>query len=102
MSKYKNVKTHGFDSKKEYGRYAELQVLEKSGVISSLETQVEFGLIPPQEGERAVKYRADFVYVQDGKKIVEDVKSSFTKSLPAWIIKRKLMLWIHGIRVTEV
>lgn len=103
MRKYKNTKTDGFDSKKERDRYFELCLLEKAGVISGLRKQVEFELIPKQDGERAVTYKADFVYLdtETGKTVVEDVKSDFTRKLPVWAIKRKLMLWVRGIRVLE-
>ena len=100
--KYKNKKTGGFASKKEHNRFVELQVLERCGEIFDLETQTEFELIPKQAGERAVTYTADFAYRDKaGKIVVEDVKYSFTRKLPVWIIKRKLMLWVHGIRVLE-
>ena len=50
--------------------------------------------------ERAVKYIADFVYTgEDGKTVVEDTKGMKT---PAYIIKRKLMRWVHSISIKEV
>ena len=51
--------------------------------------------------ERAVSYVADFVYVDcaTGETVVEDAKGVRTKE---YVIKRKLMLWVHGIRVKEV
>lgn len=93
-----------FDSKAEAKRYAELVLLQKSGVISDLQRQVEFTLIPAQKidgkcVERACKYKADFVYLENGKRVVEDVKGIKTKE---YIIKRKLMLYVHGIRIKEV
>lgn len=108
MSKYRNhtVTVDGitFDSLKEYRRYCELRLLEKAGEITDLQTQVKFVLIPSQKiggkvVERDCSYLADFVYVQDGKKVVEDTKGFKTKD---YIIKRKLMLWVHGIRIMEV
>jgi hypothetical protein len=48
--------------------------------------------------EREVAYIADFVYTEDGKRIVEDSKGFKTKD---FIIKRKLMLYMHGIRIKE-
>ena len=118
VSKYGNRKVVAdgikFDSKKEYRRYCELKLLERAGVISDLELQKPFMLIPAQyEGkadkpgkasktllERAVTYKADFVYTQDGKTVVEDVKGGVrTKE---YILKRKLMLYLHGIRIKEV
>ena len=44
-------------------------------------------------------YIADFAYMQDGKYIVEDTKGVKT---PEYVIKRKLMLWLQGIRIREV
>lgn len=94
-----------FDSKKEARRYIELKMLERQGEISDLNRQVKFNLIPTQKQgkktvERACDYYADFVYRRrDGCVIVEDTKGVKT---PEYIIKRKLMLWVHGIRIQEV
>ena len=104
-----------FDSLKEYRRFCELRLLEKAGQITDLQRQVKFELIPAQYEpdtigkrggvkrgkliERECCYVADFVYTQDEKRIVEDTKGFKTKD---YIIKRKLMLWVHGIRIKEV
>lgn len=93
-----------FDSIKECQRYCELKLMQRAGVISDLQMQVSFELIPSQrvDGkvvERAVNYIADFVYQQNGLKVVEDTKGYKT---PEYIIKRKLMLWVHGIRIREI
>lgn len=118
-SKYhsKKITLNGitYDSKKEAKRHQELLLLERSGAISDLKRQVEFELIPAQREpdrvgvrggiikgktiEHAVKYVADFVYAEGGKTVVEDTKGVKTKD---YIIKRKLMLYIHGIRIKEV
>lgn len=109
-TKYNNKKitVNGqvFDSKKEANRYKELRLLEKAGAIKDLRTQVKFTLIPSQRDEatgkvieRECSYKADFVYEEDGKTVVEDVKGFRTKE---YIIKRKLMLWRYGIRIMEV
>lgn len=105
MNKYRNVRYKGFDSKKEAKRYEELMAMQNSGLISDLQTQVKFKLIPSQriDGkvvEREVSYKADFVYYREGQMIVEDVKGYIRT--PEYIIKRKLMLKEYGIRVTEV
>lgn len=103
MNKYKAKKTVvdgiTFDSKKESERYCELKLMEKAGLISDLELQPKFLLIPKQKGERAVYYIGDFLYQENGKTVVEDVKGFRTKD---YIIKRKLMLWVHGIEIKEV
>lgn len=107
MSKYGNIKTRTsdgivHDSSKEANRWCELNLLLRAGKIQDLQRQVKFELIPKQDGERAVHYVADFVYVEDGKKIVEDVKSAATKKNKEYVIKRKLLLWRHGIRIKEI
>jgi len=85
-----------FDSKAEYSRWRELLLLARSGRIQNLHRQNRFELIPKQDGERAVNYTADFTYVENGKFIVEDVKSAATKRDKAYIIKRKLFKYTHG------
>ena len=102
MNKYPNKKVVvdgiTFDSKKEAGRYRELKMLERAGAISDLRLQVPFELIPKQNGERACLYKADFVYIKDGKMVVEDTKGIKTD---VYKIKRKLMLYRYGIKITE-
>jgi hypothetical protein len=108
MNKYHNKKVCyngiAFDSKKEARRYSELLLLERAGVITDLQMQVPFVLIPSQRingkvVERECKYIADFVYTENEKKVVEDTKGMKTKD---YIIKRKLMLYVHGIQIKEV
>ena len=112
MSKYgsRKVTVDGvtFDSRKEYFRWHELSLLEKSGVISQLQRQVRFELIPSQKVdgkvvERPVHYVADFVYKENGHTVVEDVKG-YKKGAAynIFTIKRKMMLHTHGIRIREV
>lgn len=106
-----------FDSRREARRYSELCLLEQAGQIKNLQRQVKFVLIPAQKEsfvipkkdgtlklsmrvvERECSYIADFVYEENRMIIVEDTKGCKTKD---YIIKRKLMLYIHGIRVREV
>ena len=103
MTKYNAKKTVldgiTFASRKESKRYQELRLLERAGEIQDLQLQTPYELIPKQSGERACKYIADFVYMENGKRIVEDVKGY--KGNPVWIIKRKLLLFVHGIKVRE-
>lgn len=109
--KYHNkpVKTEEgkFDSQREYRRWCELKLMERAGEIKDLRRQVPYTLIPaqrdPETGkiiERECKYWADFVYeTKDGAVVVEDAKGEPTKD---YIVKRKLMLQVHGIRIQEV
>lgn len=99
-SKFRNVKTDGYASKKESTRASVLRLMQEAGQIRNLREQVKYLLIPKQEGERACHYLADFVYEDfGGKQVVEDTKGVKT---PDYIIKRKLMLFVHGIRISEV
>lgn len=80
-----------------------MHLLERAGVIADLKRQVKFELIPSQrvDGkvvERPCTYVADFVYQEGGKTVVEDVKGYKT---PDYRIKKKLLLYIHGIQIRE-
>ena len=109
-----------FDSIREARRYKQLKLLLLSGEIVGLSMQVPFELVPaqyeetgevyskgprkgqPKQGkciEKSVVYVADFVYFENGKRVVEDTKGVRT---PEYIIKRKLMLHKYGIRIREV
>ena len=124
MMKYGNKKVTQdgifFDSKKEARRYSELKMMLRAGLISDLELQKSFELIPAQyeavarygkngkrlkDGKRCIEkscvYKADFVYFDKEKnmQVVEDTKGMRTTD---YIIKRKLMLYIHGIRIQEI
>jgi len=109
--KYRNRATGGYASAKEARRAQELKLLERAGKIRNLKEQVPFVLIPAQKidgklAERACRYVADFVYEepdydQDApwSVCVEDVKGMRTKE---YVIKRKLLLFTHGIRIKEI
>lgn len=150
-----------YDSKKEYDRWLELQLLERAGEVSELRRQVEYELLPakyetvyvkhktvkkwlvftaPGSGttfdtkkaavdfckskglrlkdigyiakeepvykqvciEQNAVYTADFVYKdKDGNEIVEDTKSEITRKEADYVLRRKLMLHVHGIRILE-
>ncbi len=129
-NKYHNQKTYTADgvlhaSQREAIRWAELLLLQRAGKIRDLDRQVKFELIPayfeevytgefykrgarmgePKKKrvciENSVVYVADFVYVDNdtGEKVVEDTKGERTKE---YIIKRKLMLYLKGIKIKEI
>lgn len=99
---------HTFDSAKEARVYDDLLIRLKAKEITNLRLQVPYELIPKQrlttgKTERSVKYIADFVYEENGIIKVVDVKGYRRGTAYAvFVIKRKLMKWIHGIEVTEV
>lgn len=121
MTKYKSKKTVidgiTFDSKKEAQRYIQLKLMQRGGQISDLQRQVKYVLIPVQREpdtvgirggrkkgkllEREVAYIADFQYRDNctGQIIVEDTKGIRTTD---YILKRKMMLYFHGIQIKEV
>jgi len=103
-----------FDSKHECERYKTLKAMQERGEISDLQLQVKVELIPAQREpstvgkrggliqgkciERAVEYRADFVYTKDGNTVYEDAKGMKTKE---YILKRKMLLFLKNIRLLE-
>ena len=106
------------DYKKEYRRWCELKIMERAGMIHGLTRQKKFVLIPAQREpdtvgkrggkhkgkliEREVAYYADYSYYdKDGNEVVEDVKSPATRTKD-YIVKRKMMLYVHGIRIREI
>lgn len=92
-SKYRARKTTvggiKFDSQAEATRYTVLRHMQRVGEISDLQLQVRFPLLAGDvplrivsEGYpkgRAVSYVADFVYTENGQRIIEDVKGVKTQ-----------------------
>ena len=73
--------------------------MESAGLIQDLRLQVRFPLVV--RGEYGVcerEYRADFCYVEDGKRVVEDFKGHKTRE---YLWKRDLMKALHGINIRE-
>ena len=112
MSKYGNRKTVidgiDFDSQHEATRWLELKYMERAKLIYDLQRQVPFVLIPTQRDEvsgkvleRECKYIADFTYrdIKTGRLTVEDAKGCKTE---LYRLKKKLMLYRHGLRIVEV
>lgn len=93
-----------FDSKKEYARWCELKLMEQSGLIENLQRQVPFVLIDKSKYGRAITYVADFYYLDCGKRVVEDVKSEYTKTLANYRLKKRLFAeryGEYGLEITE-
>ena len=110
-----------FDSQKEVLRYKELCLLCSEGVISNLQRQVKYILIPTQREpavlgprgglkqgkllENECSYIADFVYTvnETEEMVVEDVKGyKKGEAYKVFTIKRKLMLFVYGIQIKEI
>ena len=108
-----------YDSELEWSRFIFLSNRQKEGEISDLRRQVEYLLIPAQYGteirhlktkdkevrvllERPCSYIADFVYERNGKTIVEDCKGAKAIITETAKIKKKLLLWVHGIELRYI
>ena len=108
-----------YDSELEWSRHIFLSNRQKEGEISGLRRQVEYLLIPAQYGteirhlktkdkevrvllERPCSYIADFVYERNGKTIVEDCKGAKAIITETAKIKKKLLLWVHGIELRYI
>jgi len=113
-AKYRNIHTQryvgneiiNFHSKKEAARYDELAMLLEAGVISELKLQPSFTLWesytkPNGAKVKSVRYVADFSYMKDGELIVEDVKSTATRTTD-YKLKKTLMSVDRGIEVIEI
>lgn len=121
--KYNNTKVEydgiKFDSKKEMQRYLVLKTAEENGLISNLQLQVRFELIPAVKEEYIehlktkdkiktktvqlpITYTCDFMYDKEGETIIEDIKAS-PKMLPKeYTLKKKMMFALKGIKIKEV
>lgn len=94
--KYKNVRTNGFSSKREFARYQELKLLEKAGKIYLLKLQPRF---PLRVNDQLIcTYVGDFQYEENARGVVEDCKGYRT---PIFKLKAKLMKAIYGITILE-
>ena len=97
--KYNNKKTSGYDSKKEFFRSLVLKQMLKDGEISDLKEQERFRF--EVNGKLICSYVSDFSYIENGKYIVEDVKSKITAKAPVYRIKNKMMKAFYNIDIRE-
>lgn len=112
QSKHKNVKVVidgiKFDSMKEGKRYYELKLMAEKGLIVDLEIHKPFALVKAVvlDGRKKppIRYFADFCYWLPESKtmVVEDTKGASTRTLPAYRMKKHMMMAFHGIQITEI
>lgn len=102
-AKYGNVKTARdgirYDSAKESRVLAELETLERAGLIRNLRRQVRFAIVV--NDIHVCDYVADAVYQEGARRVVVDVKSEATRKLPVYRLKKKLLAAVLGIEVEE-
>lgn len=122
-NKYGNKKVEydglKFDSKKEKDRYIFLKAQEMLGNIQDLQLQVKYELIPAIKEEYvehlktkdrvktrtvqlAITYTCDFQYYKNGELIIEDVKSSPKMLAKEYVLKKKILFALKGLKITEV
>ena len=111
MSKYRNKRVeldgYRFDSQAEARRYQELRLLHQAGEIHKLVVHPRYTLLEPFECKgvryRSIVYEGDFEYVENGKRICEDVKGKVTA---VFALKKKLFVNRYGdsieLRIVEV
>ena len=87
-------------SQVEAKRYSMLKLLERQGDLSELKCQVKYSL---DIGDNHIcNYNADFEYIDyKGVRITEDAKAKVWRD-EMYLMKKKLMLAIHGIVIQEV
>lgn len=97
-----------YASRKEARRGAELELLERQGLITGLKKQPKYAFRATEtmaetlvyDSGRVVQYWGDFEYYDDGGELViEDVKGVRT---PVFRLKKALMWAYHRIEVVEV
>jgi hypothetical protein len=98
-TKYNAKRCGKYASQKEANYSAKLALWQRLGAIRNLKEQVRFELIPKDELGRAVVYVADFVFDDRFGHHVLDTKGFRTKE---YILKRRLMWKVHGIKIEEV
>ena len=88
-----------FDSQREHKRWGDLKLMERAGKVKDLKRQVKFELIPRIGKFRPIFFVADFTYrTISGDLVVEDSKGYRNR---LYLLKRRLMLWRHGIDIFE-
>jgi hypothetical protein len=100
--KYGNERQGKYASKREAMYAASFAALADRRIITDLQEQVPFIIIPKDGKLRAIKYIADFVYRdKDGLHVV-DVKGGEATKTQLYRLKRRLMRQVHGITIEEI
>lgn len=89
-----------FDSEGEAERWPVLLEQQRLGLISNLERQKTIPAVI--NGKVVFRYKCDFRYMRGGKRVVEDYKSEFTRRLPDYRIKVKVLRALYNLEIVEV
>ena len=96
---------HTFDSQKEADHYQTLKLQRHAGELTHLKLQEPLALIvqrPDGQPQIVGYYEADFTYQDQTGPHVVDVKSSITKGLGVYRLKKAIIEACHGITIEEV
>lgn len=89
-----------FDSKSEAERWPVLLEQQRRGLIQSLERQKT--IVAVINGVVVFRYKCDFRYMRGGRRVVEDVKSKFTRTLPEYRLKMKTLRALYNLEIVEI
>jgi len=89
-----------FASGKEAMRYRILKAMAQADEIESLVCHPVFRIVI--NGIDCGKYTADFDYLKDGKRIIEDCKGGDATKTEAYRLRKKIVEALHGITIQEV
>lgn len=106
-TKYKSRAIGGYQSTKEARYAANLRIREKAGEVKDITEQVKYLLIPAQEGERPCYYWLDFRFQEKTDlgwfwRYVDVKGYKKGQAYALFVVKRKLLLQVHKIRIIEV
>ncbi len=93
-----------FASKAEMLRWSQLKLLEHAGEITELRRQVAYPLVLPNGvpiivGKRNARYTPDFIYVENKRHVIEDVKGLMTEAAK---LRIAVFEAIYGVKVSIV
>ena len=111
FGKYRAVKSqcnagHTHDSKREAIRCNELHALQAAGAISELKVHPQYWFVIngrqlKHPNGRRVGYKSDFEYVENGRKVTEDVKGVIVRD---WPLRRAVFIALfpdHTLRESK-
>lgn len=99
-NKYAAVREGKYASKREAAHAAKLDALERAGIIRELREQHPIVLVPGDGKLRAIRYIADFTYIdREGKFHVIDCKGFKTQ---VYRLKKRMAQLLLGITIEEV
>lgn len=85
-----------FDSTREARRYQDLDLMQRAGQITELRRQIAYPIFI--NDKKICDWFADFVYVKDGIRVIEDSKGWATD---VYKLKKKMVEAMYSIKILE-